>query len=76
MREDEFSPLKNAPGVATDSPQTCRDSLMELHYRQVLAAGGVVSDDNGTSVSRYPVCLCYLLFFLLIFVYVFCQCDL
>lgn len=53
-RNDEFSPLKNAPGAPRDCPETCRDSLMALHYRHIIAAGGVVDSENGTTTSsRY-----------------------
>ena len=37
--EDEFSPLKNGPGADKDSPATARIALMDLHYRQLVAAG-------------------------------------
>ena len=48
-REDEFSPLKNAPGSAKDCPESCRRALMDLHYRQLVGAGGRV---NG--ISPHP----------------------
>lgn len=45
-REDEFSPLKNANGVATDSPSTARNALLDLHCRWVTAAGGTLLDED------------------------------
>lgn len=32
-REEEFAPVKNAPGSATDSPDTARAAIMALHTR-------------------------------------------
>lgn len=47
LREDEFSPMKNAPGAGKNTPTTARMALMDLHYRQLLAAGGaLVNKDN------------------------------
>jgi hypothetical protein len=33
VRAEEFSPVKNAPGSASDSPDTARAHLMALHSR-------------------------------------------
>ena len=33
VREDEFAPLKNPPGVAKESPYTSRAAVYDLHYR-------------------------------------------
>lgn len=45
-REDEFSPVKNAPGSATDSPETARASILSLHGRWIREAGGVPEGDT------------------------------
>ncbi|KAM8871936.1 UDP-N-acetylhexosamine pyrophosphorylase-like protein 1 [Synchiropus picturatus] len=46
-REDEFSPLKNADGAATDSPTTARNSLLNQHCRWAVAAGATILDQQG-----------------------------
>jgi len=50
LREDEFSPLKNAPGADKDTPTTARNALMDLHYRQLVAAGVPVVDTAGKNL--------------------------
>ena len=53
-REEHFSPVKNAPGSATDSPDTARRDVMRLHARWVQAAGarlGGEAADAGVEVS-------------------------
>ncbi|GJP55977.1 hypothetical protein CLOM_g15015 [Closterium sp. NIES-68] len=40
VRDEEFSPVKNAPGAATDSPDTARQHVLALHGQWVRAAGG------------------------------------
>lgn len=49
-REDEFSPVKNAAGSATDSPDTARASILALHGRWIREAGGI-PDGDGVEVS-------------------------
>jgi UDP-N-acetylglucosamine/UDP-N-acetylgalactosamine diphosphorylase len=39
LREEEFSPVKNAPGAAEDSPDTARALVSALHRRWLAAAG-------------------------------------
>jgi len=41
MREDEFSPLKNASGAASDTPETSRRDVLDQSRRWLLAAGAV-----------------------------------
>ncbi|EDO47862.1 predicted protein [Nematostella vectensis] len=50
LREDEFSPLKNAPGSAKESPETARQMTIDLHYRHIIAAGGKFVDSDGVVV--------------------------
>ncbi|XP_020782247.2 UDP-N-acetylhexosamine pyrophosphorylase-like protein 1 isoform X2 [Boleophthalmus pectinirostris] len=50
VREDEFSPLKNADGAATDNPSTARNALMHLHSRWVTAAGATLLNEHGNAV--------------------------
>lgn len=39
QREEEFAPLKNAPGADRDTPEYCRSLLMQLHSTWLQAAG-------------------------------------
>lgn len=50
-REDEFSPLKNAPGTGTDDPDTSRRDLLAQHKRWLEAAGAKVSDGVEIEIS-------------------------
>ncbi|CAE7569972.1 uap1l1, partial [Symbiodinium microadriaticum] len=53
-RDDEFAPVKNAPGSATDSPDTARALLSHQSMRwlqaagaNIVAAAGMPSDSRG-----------------------------
>lgn len=50
VREDEFSPLKNADGAAADSPTTARNSLLAQHCRWATAAGAMLLDEHGNTL--------------------------
>lgn len=50
VREDEFSPLKNADGAATDTPTTARNSLLAQHCRWAMAAGATLLDEHGNTL--------------------------
>jgi UDP-N-acetylglucosamine/UDP-N-acetylgalactosamine diphosphorylase len=49
-REDHFAPVKNAPGSATDSPDTARAAILAQGARWVAAAGGSVAAGAGVEV--------------------------
>jgi len=44
-RDQEFAPIKNADGAATDSPTTSREALMRLHRKQIEKKGGTFQFD-------------------------------
>jgi UDP-N-acetylglucosamine/UDP-N-acetylgalactosamine diphosphorylase len=50
-RQDEFSPLKNAPGTGTDDPETSRRDLLAQHRRFLEAAGARVADGVEIEIS-------------------------
>jgi UDP-N-acetylglucosamine/UDP-N-acetylgalactosamine diphosphorylase len=50
-REEEFSPLKNAPGTGQDDPDTSKASIMEQGMKWAQAAGATVVADGGLEIS-------------------------
>jgi len=59
LREEEFAPVKNANGNATDTPETARILVLHLHTRWVIAAGGFVTHSvplYTTGVEVSPLC--------------------
>lgn len=46
-REDEFAPVKNAPGSSTDSPDTAREMISRQARRWALAAGAKPDSKGG-----------------------------
>ncbi|KAK9823478.1 hypothetical protein WJX72_003019 [[Myrmecia] bisecta] len=48
-RDEEFAPVKNAPGSETDAPETARKAILDLHTRWVKAAGGGIRIDRGAA---------------------------
>jgi len=54
VREDEFSPLKNADTADRDTATTCRHSVFALHQRYLLEAGGRLVDAEGKEIPLIP----------------------
>ncbi|KAM9326692.1 UDP-N-acetylhexosamine pyrophosphorylase-like protein 1 [Gastrophryne carolinensis] len=57
IREEEFSPLKNADPAEKDTPTTARRALLWQHYRWAARAGATFTDYNGHVIgesSRNP----------------------
>lgn len=50
-RNEEFSPLKNAPGTGSDDPETSRRDLLAQHRRWLEAAGAKVKDGVEIEIS-------------------------
>ncbi|KAI9089810.1 nucleotide-diphospho-sugar transferase [Phlyctochytrium arcticum] len=54
-RREEFSPLKNAPGTGSDSPETSRADILCQSVRFIEAAGGKVVKGPDQDPSDVPV---------------------
>ncbi|KAM6110311.1 UDP-N-acetylhexosamine pyrophosphorylase-like protein 1 [Pterocles gutturalis] len=52
LREEEFSPLKNADTADKDTPNTARQALLAQHYRWALKAGARFLDENGCRIPE------------------------
>ncbi|XP_052799978.1 UDP-N-acetylhexosamine pyrophosphorylase-like isoform X2 [Mya arenaria] len=50
LREEEFSPLKNADGAAKDTPTTCRSDLYNLHRSWLQRAGATFTHNDGSPI--------------------------
>jgi len=58
VREDEFSPLKNADTAQKDTPSTARQSLFALHKRFLEHAGAIIeanNNENETVIEISPL---------------------
>jgi UDP-N-acetylglucosamine/UDP-N-acetylgalactosamine diphosphorylase len=54
-REDEFSPLKNAPGTGEDDPDTSKKDIMTQGAKWVKAAGAVVVSEGDEGIEVSPL---------------------
>ncbi|WFD33095.1 hypothetical protein MSPP1_004152 [Malassezia sp. CBS 17886] len=52
-RREEFSPLKNASGSASDTPETSRQDLLAQHRRWLEAARAKLADDAAVELSPH-----------------------
>lgn len=52
LREEEFSPLKNAEGAKKDTPSTARQALYSLHRSFIEKAGGKIEPADGDDDSE------------------------
>jgi UDP-N-acetylglucosamine/UDP-N-acetylgalactosamine diphosphorylase len=50
-REEEFAALKNAPGSNSDSPETSREAVTNLHRKWIEAHGGIVLEASNKQDS-------------------------
>lgn len=57
-REDEFAPVKNAPGSSTDSPDTAREMISRQAKRWALAVGAKL-DQGGEELCEVSPLVSY-----------------
>lgn len=58
-RDDEFAPVKNAPGTATDSPDTAREMISEQAKRWARAAGAKLEERGGEGLCEISPLVSY-----------------
>lgn len=51
-RDDEFAPVKNAPGSEVDSPDTARALLTQLHIKWLTLAGGQFEGEGDFEIDN------------------------
>lgn len=51
QREEEFAPVKNPPGSATDSPDTARKLISQSNIMKLLKSGAAIKE-FGKSISK------------------------
>jgi len=59
LREEEFSPLKNADGASNGTPTTCRQDLQAQHRRFLTAAGGALTGSQDDAVCEISALVSY-----------------
>ena len=52
LREEEFAPVKNAPGSPSDSPDTARMYISKLAKRWVSQSGGILQADSDEVICE------------------------
>ncbi|CAJ1422331.1 unnamed protein product [Effrenium voratum] len=55
LREEEFAPVKNAPGTATDSPDSARAMVNALCRSWVAKAGGLIQGESDAVLEVSPL---------------------
>lgn len=50
-REDEFAPVKNAPGAASDSPDTARELLSNQCIKWLVSAGAEIVESSPSDID-------------------------
>mmetsp|Transcript_17486 Transcript_17486/g.20100 ORF Transcript_17486/g.20100 Transcript_17486/m.20100 type:complete len:482 (-) Transcript_17486:695-2140(-) len=55
LRDQEFAPVKNAPGSLSDSPDTARAYLSKQAQQWVVDAGGILTGDLDTLCEISPL---------------------